>query len=84
MSRRKKLLSRIQDNPQNVRFEDICKLAEAFGFEYKGGKGSHEVYTKKGVIEILNLQNVKGFAKPYQVKQFLKMIEDYNLKLEEE
>jgi len=32
----------------------------------------------------LNLQNVTGKAKPYQVKQFLALIEQYNLSLEEE
>lgn len=34
---------------------------------------------KEGVVELLNFQNVNGKAKPYQVKQFIKIIEKYNL-----
>ncbi|NCO83731.1 MAG: hypothetical protein COZ31_11655 [Nitrospirae bacterium CG_4_10_14_3_um_filter_44_29] len=84
MSKIEKLFDRIKNNLQNVRFDEICKMAEAFGFKYKGGKGSHRVYSKKGVIEILNFQNVHGMAKPYQVRQFLKIVEDYNLTMKEE
>ena len=54
-----------------------------FGFRHKGGKGSHRIYVKEGVREMLNFQNVKGKAKPYQVKQFLKVVDKYKL-LEEE
>jgi len=70
-------------NPKNVRFEVLCRAAELFGFRFRGGKGSHRIYVKDGVREILNFQNVNGKAKPYQVKQFLKIIEKYKL-LEEE
>jgi len=48
-----------------------------FGFIFRGGKGSHRIYVKDGIREMLNFQNVKGKAKPYQVKQFLKIIERY-------
>jgi len=84
MGKLQKLFGRVKNNPQDIRFDDICKLAEAFGFVYKGGKGSHKVYTRKGIEEILNFQNVNGKVKPYQTKQFLKIIEEYNLKLKEE
>ena len=78
-----KLLERLKKNPKNVRFTDLCKAAKLFGFKYKGSKGSHVVYAHDDIKEILNFQNVKGKAKPYQVKQFLKIIEKYNL-LEDE
>ena len=84
MGKPEKLFAKIKNNPQDIRFNEICKLADAFGFKYKGGKGSHKVYTKKGIPEILNFQNVKGRVKPYQVKQFLKIIEDYSLTMKEE
>lgn len=83
MSRLEKLYERVKNNPQDVRFSDICKLAEVFGFSYKGGKGSHRAYTREGIDVILNFQNVNGKAKPYQVRQFLNIIEDYNLGLTE-
>ena len=69
----------IKDNPRNIRFNKICNIAEAFGFRFRGGKGSHRIYVKEGVVELLNFQNVKGKAKPYQVKQFIKIIEKYKL-----
>ena len=83
MSKPEKLFAKIKNNPQDVRFDEICKIAEVLGFRYKGGKGSHKVYSRKGIPEILNFQNVKGRAKPYQVKQFLQIIEDYNLTMKE-
>ena len=35
------------------------------------------------IPELVNLQNVKGQAKPYQMRQFLKLVEKHNLKLED-
>lgn len=57
----------------------MCNIAEAFGFRFRGGKGSHRIYVRKGITELLNFQNVNGKAKPYQVKQFIKIVEKYNL-----
>ena len=70
--------------PKNVRFEKFCKIVEIFGFRLRGGKGSHRIYVHDGVREFLNLQNVNGRAKPYQVRQFLKIVEKYRLLKEEE
>ena len=63
----------------NVRFEELCQAAESFGFKFKGGKGSHRIFVREGVKELLNFQDVRGKAKPYQVRQFIKLIEKYNL-----
>ncbi|MBI4063637.1 MAG: type II toxin-antitoxin system HicA family toxin [Elusimicrobia bacterium] len=79
-----KLYEKIKNNPQNVRFRDLCRIVEAFGFRYRGGRGSHRVYAKEGVVEILNFQEVKRMAKPYQVRQFLKIIEVYKLGIGED
>jgi hypothetical protein len=35
-------------------------------------------------MELLNLQAVGGEAKPYQIRQFLRLVERYNLRLEDE
>jgi len=61
-----------------LRFEELCRAAELFGFEFRGDKGSHRIFVKEGIREMLNFQEVKGKAKPYQVRQF-KIIERYNL-----
>ena len=81
--KKREIYERLKNNPKNVRFEELCRAAELFGFKFRGGKGSHRVYVREGVREILNFQNVKGKAKPYQVRQFLKVIEKYNLLKEE-
>ncbi len=80
LTKKGKLIDRIKNNPKGVKFDDACKVALLFGFEEKGGKGSHRVFAKEGVKEILNLQNVAGEAKPYQVRQLLMIIERYGLK----
>jgi predicted RNA binding protein YcfA (HicA-like mRNA interferase family) len=48
-------------------FEELCQAAELFGFKFKGGKGSHRILVREGVKELLNFQDVRGKAKPYQV-----------------
>lgn len=76
---RHKLFNELKKNPRGVRFERLCKVAEAFGFRFRGGRGSHRIYVREGVREMLNFQNVSGKAKPYQVRQLIKIIEKYNL-----
>ena len=53
-------------------------------FELDRIKGSHHIFTHQSISELLNLQNVKGKVKPYQIKQLLQLIEIYNLHMEEE
>ena len=36
------------------------------------------------IPELLNLQEVRGQAKPYQVRQFLRLVERYALNLEDD
>jgi predicted RNA binding protein YcfA (HicA-like mRNA interferase family) len=79
MTRRQKPIEKIQNNPAGVRFQEICRLAEQLGFTKRGGKGSHIVYEKDGVGEILTFQDRKGMTKPYQVKQLLAVIDKYQL-----
>jgi len=81
--RKRKLLKRILANPQNVAFGDMVSLVEAFGFRLSRVSGSHHIFVRTDVRELVNLQNVSGQAKPYQVRQFLKLVEQYNLELEE-
>jgi len=79
-----KLLTKIQGNNKNVDYNDFVTLIKAYNFRRTRGAGSHEVYRCDGVAEIVNIQNKNGKAKPYQVKQFLTLVEKYNLRLEKE
>lgn len=78
-----RLLARIaRGDVANVSFSDMRMLAEAFGFELRRTSGSHHIYTHPGIPELLNLQDVRGQAKPYQVRQFVRLIERYALSIE--
>jgi predicted RNA binding protein YcfA (HicA-like mRNA interferase family) len=79
---KEKLLRKALLGPTNLRFAEIVSLAEAFGFRMSRTVGSHHIFVHPRVKELLNLQEVKGKAKAYQVGQFLRLVEKYNLKLE--
>jgi hypothetical protein len=76
---KKNLYVQLKHNPRNIRFELLCRAAEKFGFVYRGGRGSHRIYVREGIREMLNFQDVGGKAKPYQVRQLCKIIEKYSL-----
>lgn len=76
---KRELLVELKANPKKIRFTRVCQIAEAFGFQTRKGAGSHRVYYRDGVREILNFQDQSGWAKAYQVRQFIKVIEKYNL-----
>jgi predicted RNA binding protein YcfA (HicA-like mRNA interferase family) len=82
--KRRKLLQKALFSPQNVRFSEMVTLAEAFGFRLARVKGSHHVFVHPQVRELVNLQDVDGKAKPYQIRQFLRLVERYNLTMEDE
>lgn len=85
MSDAKLLLKIRSGSVANVRFQDIRRLAEALGFDLRRISGSHHVYKHPDIAQKLNLQPLKnGDAKPYQVRQLVRLIEEYDLKLEEE
>ncbi|MBP2678988.1 MAG: YcfA-like protein [Deltaproteobacteria bacterium] len=79
MTQRQKLIEKRRMNPAGIRFREICLLAEHLGFSRRGGKGSHVVYERDGISEILTVQDRKGMAKPYQVKQLLAVMDKYDL-----
>lgn len=80
---KRKLLQKILDGSKNIRFQDMVALAQAFGFRLARVSGSHHVFTHPRIPELVNLQDVHGQAKPYQIKQFLKLVERHNLGMED-
>jgi predicted RNA binding protein YcfA (HicA-like mRNA interferase family) len=81
--KKQKLLRKILSGSKNIRFSEVKSCAETFGFHLERIEGSHHIYKHTNVVELVNLQNVKGKAKPYQIRQLLHIIEQYNLKMEE-
>jgi len=82
--KKRKLLRKLLSRSKNVRFSEVVACAEAFGFRLDRVSGSHHIFVHADVPELINLQDVKGKAKPYQIKQLLQTIEAYNLRMEDE
>ena len=79
-----KLLKKVLSGSKNIRFGEMVTLVEAFGFQRMRVSGSHHIFERPEVPEIVNLQDRKGKAIPYQIKQFLELIEQYNIQLGED
>ncbi|MEM6283392.1 MAG: type II toxin-antitoxin system HicA family toxin [Chloroflexota bacterium] len=76
MSRDDKLLEKLRNNPKNVRFEDLQKLLESFGFVLKRSSGSHHSFV--GTINSEKVLLVVPYRRPLKaiyVKKALKLIE---------
>lgn len=81
---KKKLLAKILVSTKNIKFNDFELLLKGFGFGLARINGSHYIYNRDDIPEIINIQNKKGLISSYQVKQFLALIEKYNLTLDKE
>jgi predicted RNA binding protein YcfA (HicA-like mRNA interferase family) len=85
MAGRRKLYLKALNNPSGPRFAEFTALIEGFGFVFRRQRGSHRMHFREGVPEVVNPQPTKdGKAKDYQVEQFLKLVERYGLRLEDE
>ena len=62
----------------NIPFDGLCRLLQRLGFVERI-RGSHRIFTKEGVEEILNLQPKGRQAKPYQVRQVRHVLLKYRL-----
>ena len=80
MSRHERLLQTILRgrSDANVRFTDLRALLLHLGFSERI-RGSHHLFDKDGIVEIVNLQSRGGQVKPYQVRQVRQLILKYKL-----
>lgn len=78
---KRKLLEKVSSGSKNVQFKDMISLVESFGFRLSRVNGSHFIFVHPQVPELVNLQERKGKAKPYQVREFLQLVEEYDLEL---
>ncbi|MDX2153703.1 MAG: hypothetical protein SFV54_23370 [Bryobacteraceae bacterium] len=62
----------------NIRFSELALLMRDLGFAERV-RGSHHIFTRGGVEEILNLQPRGSMAKPYQVRQVRNVLVRYKL-----
>jgi hypothetical protein len=84
MSRKDKLYAKALSSPADIKFNDLCKLAELVGFILRrtvknGGSHNHH-YRHPTTKGIMTFQPDKhGKANAYQVRQLLKHIEEHEL-----
>ena len=76
MGQVKDILKQLKQNPTNIRFSDLCKVCEYYFGKARQSGSSHRIYKTPWQSDPrVNIQNNKGKAKAYQVKQVLKAIE---------
>jgi hypothetical protein len=62
----------------NIAFEDLCQLLRHLGFDERT-RGSHHLFRKSGITELINLQREGSNAKVYQVRQVRAVLLTYRL-----
>jgi predicted RNA binding protein YcfA (HicA-like mRNA interferase family) len=80
VDKRKLLIRLARGELANVAFGDACRLLEGLGFDLRRVSGSHHVFAHPDITELLNLQSVSGQAKPYQLRQLMRLVERYDLR----
>jgi len=82
MTQLEKLLLRLLrgTSDASIGFEELCGLLTHLGFEVRI-RGSHHMFNKPGLTELINLQRDGAKAKPYQVKQVRTIIVKYKLEV---
>jgi hypothetical protein len=80
LSKHAKLLGKILSGTAdaNIPFAALCHLLQRLGFEMRV-RGSHHIFFRSGVEEILNLQPKGADAKAYQVKQVRNVVLKYKM-----
>ncbi|MFA5074463.1 MAG: type II toxin-antitoxin system HicA family toxin [Nitrospirota bacterium] len=81
MSKNKKLIEQILlgNSDANIDFDELCRLLLELGFEMRT-RGSHHIFRKQGVTELINLQRDGNKAKIYQVRQVRSIMLRFDLK----
>jgi HicA toxin of bacterial toxin-antitoxin, len=80
MGKYEKLLDQIirGASDSNIRFDDLCNLLRRLGFEERS-RGSHHVFRRLGIEEMINLQRDGNKAKAYQVRQVRAILAKHKL-----
>ena len=69
------IVSQMRSNPRNIRFADLNKVCRHY-FGNPRKSGSHTIYATPWPGDPrVNVQNQRGMAKAYQVRQVLKAID---------
>ena len=74
----------ILDGSRNVRFADLGRLLVAFGFVLDRQSGSHRIWRHPASRARMNVQPMRGKAKPYQLRQLVEIVESEGLRINDE
>ena len=77
----RKTWARIESGNLDIRFEDLLRLAHAFGCELARQRGSHHILVHAELQIMLNLQPAGAKAKRYQVRQLAAAVREHELRL---
>jgi hypothetical protein len=76
MAKSDDIIMQMKQNPKDVRFSDLCKVCDFYFGEARQKKTSHRIYkTPWQGNPRINIQNDRGKANAYQVKQVLLALE---------
>jgi len=76
MDKINELIKTMQGSPCNVKFSDLCKVCEHYFGKARQEGTSHRIYKTPWLGDPrVNIQDSKGKAKAYQVRQVLKAID---------
>ena len=81
MTQIEKLYAQLIANRTAMRFRDFRRILEAFGFTLDRINGSHHIFKHSAVSRALSIQPRGDKAKPYQLDQFLDIVEEFGLKI---
>lgn len=73
----------LQSTGRSVDYRDFVAMVEAFGFQNVRTKGSHRSFSHPTCPKLLVLQPKGNEAKRYQVREFLAIVEEFRLTLED-
>jgi predicted RNA binding protein YcfA (HicA-like mRNA interferase family) len=84
MSKASAALERVLSGHGQIRFRDLQRLILKLGFRLDRIRGSHHIYVHPKATRPLNVQPIGNEAKQFQVRQLKVMIEEFDLRLEDE
>ena len=74
------ILIQMRQTPKSIRFNDLCKVCDSYFGKARQSGSSHKVYKTPWQSDPrVNIQNSKGKAKPYQVRQVLQAIDRFEV-----
>ena len=78
MSKKQKLLEKIKNNPQRIRFQEVDKLLVSIGFDKRQPRGgsSHYTYSYKDII--ITIPYKKPYVKVKYIKNVIELLEKFD------